>query len=70
MVGVRSREWLDLGGWVSDAVLGELDTPEHFQACLDDADELARFDCLRGALVSEQLVCDVGWGLDTSALSE
>lgn len=57
----RSLSWEDLGGWVSDALLGELNSAEHYQACLDDPDDLARLDCLRAALADTQQVCDVGW---------
>jgi hypothetical protein len=57
----RSRSWEDLGGWVSEAVLGELDSPEHYQACLDDPDELTRFECLRATLTTSVQICDQGW---------
>lgn len=60
----RSHEWADLGGQVFDAEVGELESPEYFQACLDEPDERARFDCLSEALADVQRVCDVGWFVD------
>lgn len=60
----RSHEWADLGGQVFDAEVGELESPEYFQACLDEPDERARFDCLSDALADVQRVCDVGWFVD------
>ncbi|EDM75783.1 hypothetical protein PPSIR1_17790 [Plesiocystis pacifica SIR-1] len=57
------RRWdrEDLGGEVYDAQLGELHEPEHFQACLDDPDDAARFDCARHPLANSTQVCDEGW---------
>lgn len=59
---VRRRwGWDDLDYAAGDAVLGALPPPEHFDACLAEADDVARFDCLRGALDSTREVCDDGW---------
>jgi len=57
----RSWGWSDLDYNVSDAVLGALPPADHFDACLAEADPLARFDCLRGALASMDEICDAGW---------
>lgn len=54
-----SRE--DLSFQVSDAVVGDLPPPTFYDTCLGEADDLARFDCLRAALPSPSGVCDEGW---------
>jgi len=54
-----SRE--DLSFEVSDAVVGDLRPPSFYETCLGEADDLARFDCLRAALASSSGACDEGW---------
>lgn len=55
----------DLTYVAEDAVLGTLQPPEHYDACLTEPDEEARFECLRGELMSQTEVCDSGWSKDT-----
>ena len=57
----RNWGWSDLEYEASSAVLGELPPPEHFDACLAEADDNARFECLRGALGPSIETCDEGW---------
>lgn len=42
-------------------VVGDLPPPSFYETCLAEADDLARFDCLRAALASPSGVCDEGW---------
>lgn len=51
---------------IDDAVLGTLPSMEHFDECLASSDEQARFDCVRGELLSPTAVCDMGWERDAS----
>ena len=57
----RKWGWSDMLFEASPAALGELPPAEHFDACLADPDDLARFDCLRAELDSTQAVCNGGW---------
>jgi hypothetical protein len=57
----RNWGWSDLSYQAERAELGELPPAEHFDACLADPDDLARFDCMRAELDSMLGVCDEGW---------
>jgi hypothetical protein len=57
----RSWGWSDLLYQADQAELGALPPAEHFDACLADPDDLARFDCMRASLDSTLGVCDEGW---------
>jgi hypothetical protein len=57
----RRSGWSDLDYEVSDAALGELPPPEHFDGCLAEPDDFARFDCLRDGFDSSLGICDEGW---------
>ncbi len=56
----RSWNYLDLGGVVSNAILGLLPEPDFFEGCLALVDPLDRFACLESTGVSGNLLCDMG----------
>jgi hypothetical protein len=58
---LRSWSIHDLEFEAEDAELGELADAATFDACLAEADDLARFDCMRNALASTTAVCNEGW---------
>lgn len=57
------RSWgaQDLAWEVSDARRGELPSAQHYEDCLIQSDDLARFDCLRDPVITEPTICDEGW---------
>jgi hypothetical protein len=56
----------DLSYIAEDALLGPLKDPGYFDACLAQAEDDARFACLRFGLESQTRVCDEGWMYDVS----
>jgi hypothetical protein len=59
----RSYGWQDLSYIAGDAVLGTLEAPEHYAACLADTSPEGRFDCLTASLAATA-VCDAGFTYD------
>ncbi|MFV8750787.1 hypothetical protein ACNOYE_09575 [Nannocystaceae bacterium ST9] len=57
------RRWgsEDKGLTVSDSLHGELQPAATYQACLDDPDPVARYECIGLELASTDAVCDEGW---------
>lgn len=43
------------------AQLGELESPDYYDTCLQDPDDMNRFDCFAGPLAHIRGVCDEGW---------
>lgn len=60
------REW-DADGLpavVSDATAGELPSAAHYEDCLAEPDDIARYNCVRNTELTTTMVCNSGWTVD------
>jgi len=62
----RSWGWSDLSYEANQASLASLPPAAHYDACLANPDDLARFDCLRAEINAILGVCDEGWSYSRS----
>lgn len=39
-------------------------SPTHYEDCLAEADDIARYNCVRNAELTTTMVCNSGWTVD------